>query len=113
MRERIHGLVHCSGGAQTKVLHFIDRLHVIKDNLFPPPPLFEMIYEQSATTWEEMYKVFNMGHRMEVYLAPEDADAVISVSQKAGVDARIVGRVEASSGKKVTLRTPQGEFIYS
>ncbi|MBL7849637.1 MAG: phosphoribosylformylglycinamidine cyclo-ligase [Cyclobacteriaceae bacterium] len=112
MRSKIHGLVHCSGGAQTKVLHFIDRLHVLKDNLFPIPPLFQLIYEQSATTWQEMYKVFNMGHRMEVYLAPDDAERVMSIAQEYGIDSRIIGRVEASEEKRVTLRTPQGEFSY-
>lgn len=113
MRGRIHGMVHCSGGAQTKVLHFIDNLHVIKDNLFPIPPLFRLIYDQSATTWEEMYKVFNMGHRMEIYVAPSDADLVISVAKSFGIDARIVGRVEASLEKKVTVRSEHGEFVYS
>lgn len=112
LRDKIHGLVHCSGGAQTKVLHFIDRLHVIKDNLFPIPPLFEMIYEQSATTWPEMYKVFNMGHRMEIYLEPTLADRVVSIAKEFGVEARIIGRVESAAEKKVTLRTPQGEFVY-
>lgn len=113
MRDRVHGLVHCSGGAQTKVLHFIDRHHVIKDNLFPIPPLFELIYDQSATTWQEMYKVFNMGHRMEVYLAPGDADRVIAIAGQFGVDARVIGRVESSEARKVTLRTPNGEFVYA
>jgi phosphoribosylformylglycinamidine cyclo-ligase len=112
MRGRIHGMVHCSGGAQTKVLHFIDNLHVIKDNLFPVPPLFRLIYDQSATTWEEMYKVFNMGHRMEIYVAPSNADLVISVAKSFGIDARIVGRVEASLEKKVTVRSEHGEFVY-
>ncbi len=112
LRDKIHGLVHCSGGAQTKVLHFIDRMHVIKDNLFPIPPLFEMIYEQSATTWPEMYKVFNMGHRMEIYLEPAFADRVVSIAKEFGVEARIIGRVESAPEKKVTLRTPQGEFVY-
>jgi phosphoribosylformylglycinamidine cyclo-ligase len=113
MRERVHGLVHCSGGAQTKVLNFIDGLHVVKDNLFPIPPLFEMIYEQSATAWQEMYKVFNMGHRMEVYVKPADAETVISCARQVGVDARVVGHVEPAREKKVTLRTPHGEFVYT
>lgn len=112
LRGKIHGLVHCSGGAQTKVLHFIDQLHVVKDNLFPIPPLFELIYEQSATTWQEMYKVFNMGHRMEVYLSPDDAEQVMRIARAYAVDARVVGRVEESKEKRVTLRTPNGEFIY-
>lgn len=113
MRNRIHGMVHCSGGAQTKVLHFIEGLNVIKDNLFPIPPLFNLIYEQSATTWEEMYKVFNMGHRMEIYVAPKDAGRVIAISKDFGVEARVVGRVESASQKGVTLRTTFGEFVYS
>ncbi len=113
LKDKIHGLVHCSGGAQTKVLHFIDRLHVVKDNLFPIPPLFELIYEQSATTWQEMYKVFNMGHRMEVYLGPPDADRVIAIAERFKVDARVIGRVEAAERKQVTLRTPHGEFVYA
>jgi len=113
MRHRVHGLVHCSGGAQTKVLHFIDKLHVIKDNLFPIPPLFEMIYEQSATTWQEMYKVFNMGHRMEVYVSSQDAPRVIEAAEKLGVDAHVIGRVESSAKSQVTLHTSQGSFIYA
>ncbi len=94
-------MVHCSGGAQTKVLHFVNDVHVIKDNLFPTPPLFEMIQEESGTSWEEMYKVFNMGHRME-----------IEISKSFGVDAQIVGRVEAHDGKKLTITSPHGEFTY-
>ncbi|MBL7847959.1 MAG: phosphoribosylformylglycinamidine cyclo-ligase [Cyclobacteriaceae bacterium] len=112
MRSKIHGMVHCSGGAQTKVLHFIEQLHVIKDNLFPIPPLFDLIYDQSATTWQEMYKVFNMGHRLELYVSPVDADQVMSVARKFGVEARVVGRVEDSPVKKVTVRSPHGEFVY-
>lgn len=112
MRKRVHGMVHCSGGAQTKVLHFIDNLHVIKDNLFPIPPLFRLIYDQSATTWEEMYKVFNMGHRMEIYVAPSDADSVMAIAKSFGIEASIVGRVEASLEKKVTVRSEHGEFVY-
>ena len=111
-RSRIHGLVHCSGGAQTKVLHFIENVQVIKDNLFPIPPLFDLIYEQSATTWPEMYKVFNMGHRMEIYVDPEMADPIMSIARALGVEARVIGRVEPSTEKKVTLRTPHGEFEY-
>ncbi len=113
MRSSIHGLVHCSGGAQTKVLHFIDNLHVIKDNLFAPPPLFRLIYEQSATSWQEMYKVFNMGHRMEVYLPEKLAARVVGISKSFGVDAKVIGRVEANNGKQVTLRTAEGDFIYN
>jgi phosphoribosylformylglycinamidine cyclo-ligase len=113
IRERIHGMVHCSGGAQTKVLHFIEDLHIIKDNLFPVPPLFELIYEQSATTWQEMYKVFNMGHRMEIYVSPKDAGEVLKAAEAVQVDARVIGRVEPAAGKKVTVRSPHGEFVYS
>lgn len=113
MRNRIHGMVHCSGGAQTKVLHFVEGLNVIKDNLFPIPPLFRLIYEQSATTWEEMYKVFNMGHRMEIYVVPKDADRVIAISKDFGVEAQVVGRVESALQKRVTLQTPFGEFVYA
>jgi phosphoribosylformylglycinamidine cyclo-ligase len=112
MRAHIHGLVHCSGGAQTKVLHFVKDVHVIKDNLFDVPPLFELIQQQSQTPWAEMYKVFNMGHRMEVYLAPEHAARVIVISQSFGIDAQIVGRVEEGA-KKLTIRSSKGEFIYS
>jgi phosphoribosylformylglycinamidine cyclo-ligase len=112
-RKHIHGLVHCSGGAQTKVLHFVDQVKVIKDNLFDVPPLFELIYEQSATSWQEMYKVFNMGHRMEVYTTAEFAPRVIEVAKLFSVDARIIGRVEASSTTSVVIRTGQGEFTYA
>ncbi|MDD2488802.1 MAG: AIR synthase-related protein [Bacteroidales bacterium] len=111
-RSKINGLVHCSGGAQTKVLHFVDDVHVIKDNLFPIPPLFKMIQNQSHTSWQEMYKVFNMGHRMEVYTDEETAKEVISISKSFNVDAQIIGRVEAFEGKKVTIRSEFGEFIY-
>jgi len=109
---QIHGMVHCSGGAQTKVLHFIDNLHMIKDNLFEIPPLFKLIHGVSGTDLKEMYKVFNMGHRMEIYLSQTHAEQVIAISQSFGIDAKIVGRVELSDKKKVTLQTPQGEFIY-
>ena len=111
-RSKINGLVHCSGGAQTKVLHFVDDVHVIKDNLFPIPPLFKMIQDQSHTEWQEMYKVFNMGHRMEVYTDEETAKEVIAISKSFNVDAQIIGRVEAFEGKKVTIRSEFGEFIY-
>jgi phosphoribosylformylglycinamidine cyclo-ligase len=110
--SEIHGLVHCSGGAQTKVLHFIENLHVIKDNLFDIPPLFKLIHGVSGTDLKEMYKVFNMGHRMEIYLPEKFAAQVIACSQSFGVDAQIVGRVEKADKKQVTLRTPPGEFIY-
>lgn len=112
-REHIHGMVHCSGGAQTKVLHFIDNLHVIKDHLFPVPPLFEMIQAESESDWKEMYKVFNMGHRMEIYLDPEWAEDIIILSEKYNVDAQIIGHVEASKGAKVTIRGEKGVFEYT
>ena len=113
LKSQIHGMVHCSGGAQTKVLHFIDQLHVIKDNLFDVPPLFKLIHECSGTDWKEMYKVFNMGHRMEIYLNEKLADQVIQISKSFGVDAKVVGRVEKFSEKKVTIKSEFGEFIYS
>ena len=113
MRRQVHGMVHCSGGAQTKVLNFVDGLHIVKDNLFPVPPLFQLIYEQSATTWEEMYKVFNMGHRLEIYMAPENAERVVAIARSFGIEAQVIGSVETAPQRKVTLRTPQGEFVYS
>ena len=112
MRGDIHGMVHCSGGAQTKVLHFVENVHVIKDNLFPVPPLFEMIQRESKTDWAEMYKVFNMGHRMEIYLAPENAQSVISIAEGYGIDARIVGRVEESDHTHLTIKSDKGVFTY-
>ncbi|MFN3489752.1 MAG: AIR synthase related protein [Emticicia sp.] len=112
LRPHIHGMVHCSGGAQTKVLHFIENLHVIKDNLFPIPPLFKLIQEQSGTSWQEMYKVFNMGHRLEVYLDEQYAQRIIEISQSFGIDAQIIGRVEAAESKKVTIKSEFGEFVY-
>ncbi len=112
LRQHIHGLVHCSGGAQTKVLHFIDNLHVIKDNLFEVPPLFKLIHDASGTDLKEMYKVFNMGHRMEIYLDEKYAQQVIDISKKFGVDAKIIGRVAPANTKKLTLQTPQGMFEY-
>lgn len=111
-RSDIHGMVHCSGGAQTKVLHFVNDVHVIKDTLFPTPPLFEMIQKESGTDWKEMYKVFNMGHRMELYVSPENAQSIIDISRSFGVDAQIVGRVEESAQKKLTITSPYGEFTY-
>jgi phosphoribosylformylglycinamidine cyclo-ligase len=111
-REDVHGMVHCSGGAQTKVLHFVDNVHIIKDNLFPVPPLFKLIQEESKTEWKEMYKVFNMGHRMEIYVAPEHAASIIEISKSFNIDAQIVGRVEENAGKKLTITSPFGEFIY-
>ena len=111
-RNEIHGMVHCSGGAQTKVLHFIDELHIIKDNLFPVPPLFKMIQEESGTDWKEMYKVFNMGHRMEIYVSNEVANEIIEISKSFGVDAQVVGRVEESETKKLTIQSEFGTFTY-
>ena len=108
----IHGMVHCSGGAQTKVLHFVDNVHVIKDNLFPVPPLFKLIQENSKTNWKEMYQVFNCGHRMELYVPAEIASAIIEISESFGVAAQIVGRVEASETKKLTIRSEFGVFEY-
>lgn len=112
MRPRIHGMVHCSGGAQTKVMHFVGNKHVVKDNLFPVPPLFRIIQEQSGTDWKEMYKVFNMGHRMEVYVAPEDAQAVIDVAKSFNIDARIVGRVDDAPANRLTIKSEHGVFEY-
>lgn len=112
LRKQVHGLVHCSGGAQTKVLHFIDNLHVIKDNLFDTPPLFKLIHEASGTDWKEMYKVFNMGHRMEVYLSKEHAQQVIDIASGFGIEAKIIGRVEAAPKKQVTVKGAHGEFSY-
>ncbi|MFN5169923.1 MAG: AIR synthase related protein [Cyclobacteriaceae bacterium] len=112
LRTRIHGIVHCSGGAQTKVLHFIDQLHVIKDNLFDVPPLFRLIHDVSGTELREMYKVFNMGHRLEVYTDETSAREIIAVANSFQIDAQVIGRVEAHTGKKVSLITPSGTFVY-
>ena len=112
-RSEVHGMVHCSGGAQTKVLHFVKNVHIIKDNLFPTPPLFTTIQSSSGTTWEEMYKVFNMGHRLEVYTSKEGAKALIEVSKSFGVDAQIIGRCESSDSGKVTIEGAHGVFEYS
>lgn len=111
-RSQIDGMVHCSGGAQTKVLHFVDHVHVIKDNLFPIPPLFELIQKESNTEWQEMYKVFNMGHRMELYVPEEIAADIIQISESFGIPAQIIGRVESSEKKQVTIRSAFGEFVY-
>jgi len=110
--DTIHGMIHCSGGAQTKILHFIEDLHIIKDNMFEVPPVFKLIREQSKTDWKEMYQVFNCGHRMELYVSPEAAEAIISISKSFNVDAQIVGRVEASKGKKLTISSEFGEFNF-
>jgi phosphoribosylformylglycinamidine cyclo-ligase len=109
----IHGAIHCSGGAQTKVLHFIDSGHVIKDNMFPIPPLFKMIQSESKTDWREMYKVFNMGHRMELYVSAENAASIIEITKSFSIDAQVVGRVAESATKKLTLSTPNGTFEYA
>jgi phosphoribosylformylglycinamidine cyclo-ligase len=111
-RSDIHGMVHCSGGAQTKVLHFVNDIHIIKDNLFEVPPLFKTIQEQSGTEWKEMYKVFNMGHRMEIYVNESIADSIIEIAKSFNVRAKVVGRCEENSGKKLTIRSEFGEFIY-
>ena len=113
LQSKIHGMVHCSGGAQTKVLHFIENLHVIKNHLFDIPPLFKLIYEQSATSWQEMYTVFNMGHRMEVYLPEASANRVIEISKSFGVDAKVIGRVESSERAQVTIQSSEGVFVYT
>jgi len=111
-RSQINGMIHCSGGAQTKILHFIENLHIIKDNMFSVPPLFEMIQNESKTDWKEMYKVFNMGHRMELYTNEEIASEIIKISKSYNVEAQIIGRVEASRNKKLTIKSNLGEFIY-
>ena len=112
LRPVIHGMVHCSGGAQTKVLHFVDNVHIIKDNLFELPPLFKMIRAESGTDYKEMYKVFNMGHRLEVYINPQYAQTVIDIAQSFGINAQIIGRVESAENKQVTIRSAFGEFVY-
>ena len=111
-RSQIHGMIHCSGGAQTKVLNFVDNLHIVKDNMFDVPPLFQLIKEQSGTSWDEMYKVFNMGHRFELYVPEEIANDIIAISKEFDVDAKIVGRCEAHEGKKLTVKSEFGEFVY-
>lgn len=112
-RSSIHGMVHCSGGAQTKVLHFVENVHIIKDNLFPVPPLFDLIQKESGTDWKEMYKVFNMGHRMEVYVPQEVAADIMAISESFGIAAQIVGHVQESDSKQLTIRSPHGEFTYN
>nr|WP_321484708.1 AIR synthase related protein [uncultured Draconibacterium sp.] len=111
-RSQISGMIHCSGGAQTKVLHFVDNVHVIKNNMFPVPPLFKLIQEQSGTDWKEMYKVFNMGHRYEIYCGADVADEIIEISKSFNIDAQIIGKVEPFDGKKLTIKSEKGEFIY-
>jgi phosphoribosylformylglycinamidine cyclo-ligase len=112
MRTEIHGMVHCSGGAQTKVLHFVDDVHVVKDNLFPVPPLFDLIQKESGTSWQEMYKVFNMGHRMEVYVQPQFAEKIIAIAKGFNIDAQIVGRVDKAAKKSLTIVSEKGKFEY-
>ena len=112
LRPEIHGMVHCSGGAQTKVLHFVEGKHVIKDNMFPIPPLFDLIQKESGTPWAEMYKVFNMGHRMELYVSPEHAARIIEISERFGVPAQIIGRVESAEKNHLTINSPYGELHY-
>ena len=110
--EEIHGMVHCSGGAQTKILHFVEDLHIIKDHMFPIPPLFKLIQEQSGTDWKEMYQVFNCGHRLELYVDEQVASEIMAISQSFEVDAQIIGRVEKSNGKKLTIHSEFGKFEY-
>jgi phosphoribosylformylglycinamidine cyclo-ligase len=112
MRQRIHGMIHCSGGGQTKVLHFIDKLHVVKDNMFPLPPLFRIIHEQSGTSWEEMYKVFNMGHRFEIYTDEKSASEIIDIASGFNLDAKIIGHCEASDSKRLTIQSEFGTLEY-
>ena len=112
MRSEIHGMVHCTGGAQTKVMHFVENKHVIKDNLFPIPPLFKLIKEESATDWKEMYKVFNMGHRMEIYTAEDNAQQIIHIAREFGVEARIIGHVEDAEHNHLTIKSEYGTFEY-
>ena len=111
-KEHIHGMVHCSGGAQTKILHFVDHVHVVKNNMFDIPPLFKLIQEQSKTDWKEMYQVFNCGHRMELYVSPDVAEDIIAISKSFNVDAQIIGHVEASENKKLTIESTFGKFVY-
>lgn len=113
LRPYIHGMVHCTGGGQTKVLHFVENLHIIKDNLFEPPFVFKLIKQESGTDWHEMYRVFNMGHRMEIYLPEQYADAVIDIARSFGVQAQIIGHVELASQATLTIRSPWGEFVYN
>ncbi|MDD4150068.1 MAG: AIR synthase-related protein [Bacteroidales bacterium] len=111
-RNKINGIIHCSGGAQTKVLNFVDNMHVVKNNMFDVPPLFKLIQQQSGTQWKEMYKVFNMGHRMELYVDEDIAPTIIEISKSFGVDAKIIGYCEASDKKKLTIKSEKGEYIY-
>ena len=112
LKPEIHGMIHCSGGGQTKVMHFIDNLHVVKNNLFDLPPLFRIIHEQSGTDWKEMYQVFNMGHRFEIYTPEKNADRIISIASSYNLEARVIGHCESMEGKKLTIKSPFGEFLY-
>lgn len=112
MRNKVHGMVHCTGGAQTKVMHFVENKLVVKDNLFPIPPLFKLIQEESGTEWKEMYKVFNMGHRMEIYVSPEDADDIIAISKSFGIDAQVIGHVEDAEKNHLVIKSEYGTFEY-
>ena len=112
LRSEIHGMVHCSGGGQTKIMHFIDNMHIVKDNMFPLPPLFHIIHEQSGTSYEEMYKVFNMGHRFEIYTGAEHASAIINIAAHFDLEAKIIGHCEAYEGKKLTINSEFGTFEY-
>jgi phosphoribosylformylglycinamidine cyclo-ligase len=112
LRPSIHGIIHCSGGAQTKVMHFVNDLHVIKDNLFPLPPLFQLIHDESHTNWKEMYTVFNMGHRMELYVDEKDASTIINLAALFNIEARVIGRCEEAKGKKLTIESIYGKFEY-
>jgi len=112
-RQDIHGMIHCTGGGQTKVMNFVDNMHIYKDNLFPVPPLFKVIQDLSKTSWDEMYKVFNMGHRFELYVPNKEvADAIISMAKEFDIDAQIIGRCEKAFRKKLTIRSEFGEFHY-
>ena len=112
MQSEIHGMVHCSGGGQTKIMHFIDNLHIVKDNMFSLPPLFRIIQEQSGSSWEEMYKVFNMGHRFEIYTDEKNADEIISIAAGFNLDARVIGHCEPSDKKMLTINSENGSFVY-
>jgi phosphoribosylformylglycinamidine cyclo-ligase len=112
-RKKIHGLIHVTGGGQTKVLKFVNDAHIVKDNLFDLPPLFKLIQESSKTPWREMYQVFNMGHRMEIYLSAKNADTVMAIAEKYGIEARVIGRVRKAQGEKVTVKSPFGKFEYT
>jgi phosphoribosylformylglycinamidine cyclo-ligase len=112
-QKHIHSVIHCTGGGQTKVLKFARNVHIVKDNLLEIPPLFTLIQESGGTDWREMYQVFNMGHRMELYLPPRYADRLVELAQEFGIEARVIGRVEAAIGEKVTVQSPYGSFSYS